>query len=378
MQNSKTQESIFRKIKATRNRVLTNFSYNFRTAKSPVSPNIDNLEVTNVCNLKCIMCPITKMTREKKYMDFSLFSKIIDENSHLGTVWLHNFGEPLLHPELPRMISYCKSKHLKVGISTNATLLTEAIANNIIDAGLDYVVFSFDGATKETYEKIRVGANFESVRNNITSFIRIKQQKLAKNPFITVQIIRMKETDADIRTFYDFWKTAGVDTVRIKGFDTFAGSVGTSGTKDEYLYNCSQQQRYPCKWLWKEVVVLVDGSVVMCCRDFDGEIILGNLREQKLKDIWNSKQTLELRKKHKKLSFEDIPVCSKCREWYGARTNPIWPLPYPSSTTFRNLGRRKTKKVNLVSDKSLPEDFQGDIPVMMGNSEKVAEKKKDA
>ncbi len=378
MKNIGIREPRFRKIvESAKNQLLSSFSYNLRTIRSPAKPNIDNIEITNFCNLRCIMCPITKMKREKQFMDFSLLSKIIDENPHLGTVWLHNFGEPLLHPELTNMIRYCKRKHVHTGISTNATLLTPDIGRNLIEAGLDYIVFSFDGATKETYEKIRIGANFYNVKENIVSFIKLKQEKGAKNPFITVQIIRMKETDGDIKLFYDFWKTAGVDSIRIKGFDTFAGSVGTSGTKDEYLYNCNQRFRYPCKWLWKDVVVLVDGTVVMCCRDFNGEIALGNLKEKKLEDIWNSKQFLDLRKKHKKMDLKEISVCSKCREWYGMPINPTWPLSARTLIALHDVMSRKINpKTDFVSNKSPQENFQGEIPVNAMHSEKLVENKR--
>ena len=365
MNSPKSHRPNFSRILETApNRFLSNFSYNLRTIRSPANPNIDNLEITNCCNLRCIMCPITKMKREKQFMDFRLFTKIIDENTHLGTVWLHNFGEPLLHPELPKMIRYCKNKHVRTGISTNATLLTQDVAEDLIDAGLDHVVFSFDGATKETYEKIRVGANFYNVRENILSFVRTKQEKNVKNPFVTVQIIRMKETDADIKTFYNFWKKVGVDSIRIKSFDTFAGSVGTNEAKGEYLYNCAQRFRYPCKWLWKEVVILVDGTVVMCCRDYDGEIELGNIKEKKLKDIWNSKQIKDLRKKHKNMDFKDIPICSKCREWYGMPISPTWPISLSSIKSFHDVMSRKDNSRSApISNESLQGNFQGDIPV---------------
>jgi radical SAM protein with 4Fe4S-binding SPASM domain len=263
-------------------------------------------------------------------MDFQLFSKIIDENAHyLNSIRLYNFGEPLLHPDLPKMIRYCKKNYLGTSISTNATLLKPEVAEKLIDAGLDYVVFSFDGATKETYERIRKGANFDEVRKNITSFIYMKQEKGVKTPFIRIQIIKMKETEAEIQDFYNFWKRSGVDSIRIKGFDTFAGSIKTNSIKNEYLFDYGKSFRYPCKWLWEEVVILVDGTVVMCCRDYDGEIELGNIKEKTLKEIWNSKQMLEMRKKQKYMDFNDIPLCSKCKEWEGMPIDPSWPISCP-------------------------------------------------
>src|SRR5437870_5204930 len=115
------------------------------------------LEGTSKCNLYCPMCP-----RELKYfppidMEMDLFSKIIEEGKdHLEFVVPFGGGEPLLGKEIFNMISLCRHHGIRAWISTNATILDDRRSRELIRSGLDYIIFAFDGATKEVYEKYRI------------------------------------------------------------------------------------------------------------------------------------------------------------------------------------------------------------------------------
>ena len=113
------------------------------------------------------MCPYPDMTREKVLMSMDLFKKIIDDatTNSIKEVCLNFYNEPLLDPLLFERIKYAKSKGLRVMFNSNGCLLTEEKINALLDSGLDSITFSFDAATKETYEKTRVGGDFEKTKS---------------------------------------------------------------------------------------------------------------------------------------------------------------------------------------------------------------------
>ena len=101
-------------------------------------------------------------------MDFDLYKKIIDEaKDFVFDVNLFHRGESLLHPRIYDMIKYANEKGIYTRLFTNATLLDDKNAKSIIDSGLDFISFSFDGYTKEDYEKVRINFDFDKTINNI-------------------------------------------------------------------------------------------------------------------------------------------------------------------------------------------------------------------
>jgi len=134
-----------------------------------------DIGVTNACNSDCIMCPHSKL-KNIGTMDMKLYKKIIDDCSGLKIkmVTLSFFGEPLLDKTLIEKIKYAKSRGLIVGFYSNASLLTEKWARDLIKSNLDGITISFDGYSKETYEKIRRGLKFNIVKKNILNLIKIK------------------------------------------------------------------------------------------------------------------------------------------------------------------------------------------------------------
>src|SRR5580704_4934567 len=103
-----------------------------------VEPVCLYLETTNRCNLLCTTCPRTFEALEPAGdMSWELFTKIVDQFPHLARVVLHGVGEPMMVPELPRMIRYLKARGTYVLFNTNGTLLTERRGRDLIASGLD-------------------------------------------------------------------------------------------------------------------------------------------------------------------------------------------------------------------------------------------------
>ena len=130
------------------------------------------------------MCPRTVLIARGTFadvglMEFDLYKKIIDEGEkyNLPSVKLQYLGEPLAHPDLGKQIKYAKDAGvLDVMFNTNATLLTEEKSHEILESGIDAIFFSFDSMDPDTYNKIRLGANYDEVMENILQFLDIKKK----------------------------------------------------------------------------------------------------------------------------------------------------------------------------------------------------------
>ncbi|MBW1766066.1 MAG: radical SAM protein, partial [Deltaproteobacteria bacterium] len=130
------------------------------------------IEPTLECNIKCPLCPTPQSRNPRRFlygsMPIETFRKIIDNSKDvIFRVHLTTFGEPLLNEDLHLMIRYLTDNGIISMISTNATLLTKNKVEQLIDAGLDYLIISFDGFSPKSYESFRVGADFKKTLANI-------------------------------------------------------------------------------------------------------------------------------------------------------------------------------------------------------------------
>ena len=288
------------------NRAKIALSYALRKKKVWGCPQEISLEITNRCNLNCLMCPRSSIKRPVGDMDFTLFKKIIAEvKDTLELIYLHLAGEPLLHEKFFDMIKYCKSKKIPVGISTNATLLDERCSRELISSGLDYLILSFDGFTPQTYESIRRGADFNKTLSNIEKFLKIKGHR-GKRPFTVVQLIYMEKNKNEVQDFLSFWEKKAIDVTRIKPFINYAGLDTNLGAINRTHVN------QPCFLLWRQLAIYWDGVAAACCFDYVGRSPVGDLKKQTLKEIWNSTAMQKIRHVHLQGKGNSMNICKNC------------------------------------------------------------------
>src|SRR3989338_5061220 len=123
-------------------------------------PQAISIETFNLCNLKCIMCPYKDMTRQKSVMTMELFRKVVLESKKMGinNVIVSFYSEPFLDPHIFERIEFVRKQDMHVMFYSNGTVLNDEKIRKLLDNPPNKVIFSFDGGTKETYEKIRVNA----------------------------------------------------------------------------------------------------------------------------------------------------------------------------------------------------------------------------
>ena len=288
------------------------WAFNRRKTRLSYLPTRLWIESTNLCNLNCPMCANDSIKPEKKgYMNLDLFKRIIDEISDYSQdIYLHHRGEPLLHPDIFEMIKYAKHKGLQTKMHTNATLLTEEKSLKLLESGLDFVSFSFDGYTKETYEKIRVNASFEKTLSNIIHFLELKKKFGNIKPYTILQFLDIPGVKADIeikQTLLNKFHSLPVDEIRMIPVHNWGGNVELTQKNPEI----SDFNRL-CTFPWYSLTILWDGTVVPCPQDFMGEIELGNARTNTIRQIWNDKKMIQLRKKMVDGKYCELKVCNKC------------------------------------------------------------------
>ena len=273
-------------------------------------PDIVQIESTNLCNAKCVFCPRDEMHRRQGVMDMDLYKKIVDECAALGIthVRVHNYGEPFLDRQLVEKVRYAKSKGIaEVGMISNGSLITEEIARGMIDAGLDAINISVDASGKEVFEKTRLHLKYDDVIGNIKTLARLRKESGRKRPKLILSFVRQNNS-ADEQAFIEEW-SAVADKVHITDLHNWAGTL-----------NNHSDVRYPCYRLWLTFTVLWDGRVSLCCADFDGRTILGDLRTHTIAEIWNSDTYKALRREH--LESGGPEICRSCD--LPKKDSPLW------------------------------------------------------
>jgi radical SAM protein with 4Fe4S-binding SPASM domain len=290
-----------------RNRLGLLKSYVSGNPRVPAGPLTVAIESTAKCNLFCPMCPRENFYFPPRDMDLALFKKIIDEaKDYLEFAVPYGVGEPLLNPDIYDMVAYCREKGVATGLSTNATTLTESASRKLIEAGLDYIIFAFDGATRETFEKYRKGADFDKVRDNIMGFLRVKRA-LGSRIFCILQVVKLRENREEIPALIRMWRVDGMDEVRIK-----KDEVHNEGSAIPGDSTTRPRLNHPCYLLWRgPMYIHYDGTVFPCCYIYPDEPI-GNVRKNSLTEIWNSEKMMQLRGAHIRRDLSAYRACQNC------------------------------------------------------------------
>lgn len=268
-----------------------------------------DIETVSFCNLRCPFCATTtdRWGKDKKgYMDFLLYKKIIDSGAENGlyAIKLSLRGEPLLHPQLPEMVKYAKNKGIMdVYFNTNAILLTEEKFERLIDASLDRISISIEGFKKESYEKYRVGAKFERLFENVIRLKEIRDRRKSLFPQIRIQTVLFEELKPDFDKYVEFWKN-------------YADEVSYLDKREETKYvEDGKPANWACPFLWQRMTILWDGTILPCLMhgiiDFSS-MILGNVANCSVKDLWKGRKEEYLRRLHKNGESHKIRACMEC------------------------------------------------------------------
>lgn len=273
------------------------------------------LETTSICNLKCKMCPRTDRNTLLGHMDFELFKKIVNEANDYDsrTFCLHLFGEPLLTPNFSQMTKYIKqiNKNNTILLTTNGTLLNKKIAQAMIEAPVDKIAVSFPSAEKNNYQALAGLDQLEIVEKNVLNLTKLKKIKKATKPHIFVRMILNKDNKDTEKLFISKWKNKSV-TTEVRPAHNYGGNKPDISLRKDVI---KKTEKYPCYHLWFSPAVHWNGDVSICCNDWGRKALLGNIKNQTMHQIWNSKKIKQYRQYHLKGLYEKVPLCAKCDVW---------------------------------------------------------------
>jgi sulfatase maturation enzyme AslB (radical SAM superfamily) len=310
-----------RQLKARANMPVKWAAYEAGLTHGPFFPDRLYVESTNHCNLRCVMCPtgLGVIRRPKGYMDMGLYRRIVDEVAPTApAIVLHSWGEPMMHPDLFDMIRYARQRDVWVETSTNITLLTEDRAKRVLASGLSQLYLAMDGVTKDTYERVRVGGNFDKVTRNVERLLDLKRQS-GSDLRIVMQIIAMNETREEVAEFVRRWKRPEVDQVNVKHLDTWGNQV--DAIAGHAVEVDAPPVRRACPNLWYHAYIFWDGSLVSCERDYDIKTPLGNVADGVLA-AWHGAHMRRLRKMHADGDYR-AEACVNCVEWSWWQPTPL-------------------------------------------------------
>jgi len=259
------------------------------------------LETTNVCDSACVFCPHSQMQRPKGTMDRALSYRILDEAAtipiidHLSFVGL---GEPLLDRYLIPRIAYARARMpgIWIDLTTDGSFLRPKMADALIEAGLSHLNVSLNATNRESRKAIMGIDNFDQV----VEYIEYARAAGAGKMTVTVKGIQEKDLmeGGEPELFMLRWGTDGY----LHQEGNWAGTMRPVRVVP----------KSPCVRALRQIMVLWDGRVSLCCFDAEGAVILGDLNTQTLREVYGGELALNIRRAHHEGRRGSLPLCGTC------------------------------------------------------------------
>lgn len=258
----------------------------------------------------------------KTFMSYELFEKIVNQISEfpqriklLNFAWL---GEPLLHPDISKMVAYAKKRNIadRVEIVSNASRLTPELSENLVDAGLDRIRISIQGLSQEDYYNIsKYKLDYKGFVKNI-EYLHNYSQKNGGHTKIYIKIMdaMLKEEGAEEK-FRSMFEPI-CDMINIETLVPLVSGLDISNLKTQfekgYWNENLVSEPIICPQPFYLLVITPEGKVLSCC-EVDGEhMVVGNVLENSLTEIWNGSELRALRRKMICGKRKDIKACAEC------------------------------------------------------------------
>jgi len=310
-------------------------SFNRRDLIASGYPYRLRMEISNICNLRCTFskeaygtCQQWNIDKTPTLMSFDFFKKIIDEvGIYLTHSELCNYGESFMNPQATDMIRYLKKINPDVitEIHTNGHFFeTREKRKDVIESGLDVLLFSVDGITQNVYEKYRVGGNLDTVVDAIRGICSLKKEMNMDKPKIIFQFILFEHNLHEAPYVEEFALNLGVDEVALKtdifGYkpelkishaDIYNSIVGlqSKDSMDNFFKKDKNAGNNFCDFPWTYPTVLADRRVVVCCRDMYYKNAVGTIGDGTLLEVWNGEGYQEFRRKFLYDEIKPYPCC---------------------------------------------------------------------
>ena len=280
------------------------------------TPNIV-VEINNTCNLNCIMCETKNSKRPKGVMSVDDFVWILDKvikPKGQRVLVVHTVGEPLMHPHFDKIADEVYKRNIRLLVTTNGFFLKKY--SRVFEkypglfAGINV---SVDGASKETYDKIRIGGEFTSLIENLQWLTELNRTLKLRIP-IGIQSVVSADNLHEIPDYFSaYTKYVKPENILFNMISTLSADAeeGSYYFSRNILGNESMLNA-PCILPFVQMHILFDGRISACCRDYHGELIMGDIKKDKWQDIWSSEKYKNMRTLHRLRKTDDMLLCKSC------------------------------------------------------------------
>lgn len=297
------------------------------------APFVVNLNPTGICNFKCFFCPTNSENLKPEYrkyldglklMSMEVFHKAVEGflelEEQIKVIYLVGTGEPLLHPNIAEMVKTLKEKKVcrEVRIITNGSLLNPELNQKLIDAGLDVLKISIEALDEEGYKSISgVDFNYEKFLINIEDYYR---RSRGTNCVITAKILTdALKNEEQYHKFYDMFEHIS-DYQELRNIEPIWPGYDFSQTNCNHESIDLSEIGYTgiCPAAFVELMINPDGSVSLCRKDWAGNLLMGNVKTDSIREIWYSDKRREYLKQHLNAQRVHMGFCELCeRSYFG-------------------------------------------------------------
>lgn len=282
------------------------------------------VELCNICNLKCQLCPVSGLKRKKGYMEEAVFKKIVDElddriiTSFTPVMW----GESLLHPQIIEFLNYARKKKWDIIISTNGNInQTPEFYEKFVKTGIDEIVCAVDGYNQETYSIYRRQGELKKVCDFLQGVKEAKERLRSSTPKIVVQIILFKYTEDHIEDIKALVKpyADSIITKKLRIFKTNPDQDIIE--KDNLLRPIEMENQFlsskergisNCTSMLDGIYIAYNGDVLACCGDSENVLKFGSVKEKTIREIQQSKAFISRKQMNLRGDFQGL--CKECME----------------------------------------------------------------
>ncbi|NOZ64857.1 MAG: radical SAM protein [Caldiserica bacterium] len=280
------------------------------------------MQTTSRCNSSCSFCPYSEVSKKLPQgdMEEEIFWKIIEEAATqpgIKRVMPYLMNEPLCDPQIVEKVCRIKEKvpQASVHILTNGINLTREIGESIIDSPLDWIGISIHAIREDTYQRFTGRRDFQDILVKITLFVEKALEKRGGD-FVMINITHAPGylTEKEKEEALDYWKNLGVKRIK------YCPSPISRGGNVKWLPLVKYKGIKGCDSIWRNemIHILFNGDVVLCCMDWQREVIMGNVRENSIEEIWNSPYYLEIEDYIRgNISPPEDFICLRCEEARG-------------------------------------------------------------
>jgi radical SAM protein with 4Fe4S-binding SPASM domain len=293
----------------------------------PIFPRYIDIELTNICNFKCLMCPTGTgiQQRRKGFMSRDTFYSLIEAiKDHQTPIRFIGWGEPLLHPNLLEFLDIARKNGLITHLNTNGLLLTDEIMKKFVEIPLTSLKFSFQGVDRKSYADMRNRDFFPELIEKIKRMNNIRGTSIY--PYIHVSSTTTYESPEQISFFKETLKNT-VDLITIG--KTRLDHIHLDKVKLDQrekdrlvsLMKCeSVTKNYtPCSEVFNVLAINWDGTISACCADFDKKMVVGDISTGTVLDAWNSQKMNSYRALLSEMKHDKLEICRTCYDYMGLK-----------------------------------------------------------